>query len=79
MVGSYFVELEPSSWHFCLENKFGIFNAARLNRSMASSKYCDINNYEDLSEAIKKMNPSFIFHLAAEPLVGRSIKIRFGI
>ena len=56
------------------ENKFGIFNAARLNRSMASSKYCDINNYEDLSEAIKKMNPSFIFHLAAEPLVGRSYK-----
>ena len=41
---------------------------------MASSKYCDINNYEDLSEAIKKMNPSFIFHLAAEPLVGRSYK-----
>ncbi len=54
------------------ENDF-FFKNINLNDSI-DSVFGDINNYDLLNQTVKKFKPELIFHLAAQPLVSKSIK-----
>ena len=49
-----------------------IFNVAKLD-SIISTCYLDINDFNNLFDEIKNINPDIIFHLAAQSLVVESI------
>jgi len=53
------------------KSKYDHFNFLELN---IDSHFQDINDFDNLQNIIKKINPEFIFHLAAQPLVRESYK-----
>lgn len=52
-------------------NDYDHFNILNTKK-MVKTSYIDINNYKKTHTQIKKINPDFIFHLAAQPLVKES-------
>jgi len=54
-------------------DKFNHYNLVRKNLSV-TEKYIDINNQKKLISYIQKIKPDYIFHLAAQALVFKSIK-----
>ena len=54
------------------EHPRAIFNVTKLD-SIISTCYLDINDFNNLFNEIKNINPDIIFHLAAQPLVIESI------
>jgi len=47
----------------------GIYNAARIDEIVQRSCIADIRNFDELSSFIIDLEPDFVFHLAAQPLV----------
>ena len=48
------------------------FELLNLKKLINKNYFCDIRNKKKLNEAITKINPDIIFHLAAQPLVKKS-------
>jgi len=48
------------------------FEATRLADHLASSTTADVRDFESLSRAMQRAEPSVVFHLAAQPLVRRA-------
>jgi len=59
------------------EKKLSIFNKAKLSRHIDKSYYGDIRDRLRLIRILKSVNPDLVFHLAAQSLVGHSIKNPF--
>lgn len=51
-----------------------LFETARLSELMTHDLRVDIRDANDLSDAIRKINPEVLIHLAAQPLVRRSYR-----
>ena len=56
------------------ETKPALFSQLRLAHRIASHTIGDIRDAEALLDAVRRMRPQFIFHLAAQPLVRRSYR-----
>ncbi len=54
--------------------KKSLFNQTKIKQSLTSNTYGDIKNISLLKKKLKKIKPSIIFHLAAQPLVIDSYK-----
>ncbi len=53
------------------EKNFILFKALKLKK-LIKQHYFDISNFNKLDQLIKKNNPNFIFHLAAQSIVSQS-------
>jgi CDP-glucose 4,6-dehydratase len=51
-----------------------MFNICRISEFYSSSTALDIRSAKDLSDSVNKINPDFIFHLAAQPIVSLGYK-----
>lgn len=51
-----------------------LFESSRIRTLIEASYYTDIRDYSQLEDVIRDVNPSVVFHLAAEAIVGRSYK-----
>ncbi len=51
-----------------------LFEAAQVEKALASDTQGDIRDYPTFEGALKKANPEIIFHLAAQPLVRASYR-----
>ncbi|MDD9952188.1 MAG: CDP-glucose 4,6-dehydratase [Zetaproteobacteria bacterium] len=63
-VSGYALAPEPDS----------LFQALQPSLGLAESFYADIRNPEDIQESLRKCQPEVVFHLAAQPLVRRSLE-----
>lgn len=54
------------------EQKYNLFNLAKINKLINSSIIGDIRNYDKLKKSIIEFSPNFIIHMAAQPLVRNS-------
>ena len=65
---------EVHGYALCPPTKPSLFRQLRLDKRIASHMLADIRDFDKLKEAIKRVKPHFIFHLAAQPLVRESYK-----
>ena len=49
-----------------------IYNLAKIKNLMKKSIVIDIRNYSELENLIREVEPEIIFHLAAQPILGKS-------
>jgi CDP-glucose 4,6-dehydratase len=54
------------------EKGYSLFEVADVDRYLATSRYGDIRNPIDVTNAVRDVDPSVVFHLAAQPLVRRA-------
>ena len=54
-----------------------VYNAARIDEVVQKSCIADIRDFATLSSFITSLEPDFIFHLAAQPLVEKFIWLPF--
>lgn len=54
--------------------KKSLFNQTKIKKNLSSNTYGDVNNHNLLKKKLKKIKPSIVFHLAAQPLVIDSFK-----
>ena len=54
------------------EQKYNLFNLAKINKLINFSIIGDIRNYDKLKKSITEFSPDFIVHMAAQSLVGNS-------
>ena len=50
-------------------SEYGIYCAARLEQILASEQQADIRDYSAIASCIERIQPTVVFHLAAQPLV----------
>lgn len=50
------------------------FNSMNIKSFLKSDLRGDISNFEEINNALNEINPDIVFHLAAQALVGKSIK-----
>jgi len=64
-------ELGASVWGISNEEYAfpSLFRALSLDESLEEDLRCDVRNFPEFKKNILKINPDFIFHLAAQPLV----------
>lgn len=55
-------------------NKPNLFELLNI-QNMVHSEFGDVRDYEHLHSYVSKVNPEFVFHLAAQPIVRESYKI----
>ena len=54
------------------DQKYNLFNLAKIHKLINSSIIDDIRNYNKLKKSIIEFSPDFIVHMAAQPLVRNS-------
>ena len=63
-------------WLFFKPKKKSLYNLAGIEKIVKKSFFNNINDKNKIKRAISQVNPDIIFHLAAQPLVLESYKIR---
>ena len=52
-----------------------LFNQLQLSKRISNHHICDIRHYAQFADIVNKLQPDFVFHLAAQPLVRLSYEM----
>jgi CDP-glucose 4,6-dehydratase len=56
------------------EGERNLYRESRVSELMEGEYFADIRNFEEINEVMNQVEPDFIFHLAAQAIVRRSVR-----